>query len=244
MGLLSVLKTAGNAVADFVFPPFCSLCRKSLAEGERIVCEACWGMMGRVSGPRCPRCGAPSLQGRQDCPNCAGKVFRFSGAVVLAPFDEGAQALVHLVKYREKTSLGLRMGRALGEVAREDARLAGVDVILPVPLHPSRLRERGYNQSALIARGAGGAMGKPVEERVLVRRRPTRTQTELSAEARAENVADAFAVRHPGRVAGRRLLIVDDVLTTGATIDACAGALLAAGASGVFAAAVASPFKA
>ena len=240
---LGVLKTLGNALVDFVFPPFCSLCRKALQDGERIVCEGCWGKMDVVTGPRCPRCGAPSRQGAGGCSNCAGKAFRFSGAFVLASFDEGTQALIHLLKYREKTSLGVRMGRALGEAARGDPRVAGVDLVLPVPLYPSRRRERGYNQSALIARGVGEALGRPAAERVLVRRRATRTQTELSAEERVRNVAEAFAVRHPERVEGLRALVVDDVMTTGATLDACARALIEAGAAEVLAAAVASPFK-
>jgi ComF family protein len=236
------LKVLGSALVDFVFPPFCSLCREALGEGERVVCEACWSKVEVLSGPRCPRCGAPRAEG-DGCPNCADRGFRFSGACVLAPFDEGAQALIHLLKYREKASVGVRFGRMLGEAVRADPRMAGVELVLPVPLHRSRARERGYNQSALIARGVGEALGRPVEERALARTRATRTQTELSAEERVRNVSGAFVVRRPGRVAGLRLLLVDDVFTTGATFDACAGALLDAGAFEVFAAAVASPFR-
>lgn len=239
--LLKVLNTLGAALMDFAFPPFCSLCRESLKDGERIVCEGCWSRMGRVAEPRCPRCGAPPAG--EPCPNCSGKAFQFRGAFVLAPFDDGAQALIHLLKYREKTGLGVRLGRALGEAAGKDARMAGLDLLAPVPLHASRRRERGYNQSALIAKGAAEALGRPVDEGVLARRRATRTQTELSAGERVKNVSEAFAVRRPGAVAGLRVGVVDDVLTTGATINACASALLAAGAAEVLALAVASPFK-
>lgn len=236
------LKTLGSALLDFVFPPFCSLCRGALRDGERIVCEACWAKVGLLSGPRCPRCGAPSTD-RDRCPNCSDKTFRFSGTCVLAPFDEGAQALIHLLKYREKASVGVRFGRMLGEAVKADPRMSGVDLVLPVPLHPSRVRERGYNQSALIARGVGEALGRPVEARALARTRATRTQTELSAAERVQNVSGAFVVRRPERVAGLGLLLVDDVFTTGATLDACAGVLLDAGAVEVFAATVASPFR-
>ncbi|MSS73436.1 MAG: ComF family protein [Candidatus Latescibacteria bacterium] len=238
----AVLKTLGSALLDFVFPPFCSLCREGLSDGERIVCEACWAKVALLSGPQCPRCGAPST-GDDRCPNCAGRDYRFSGACVLASFDEGAQALIHLLKYREKTSVGVRFGRMLGEAVKADPRMSGVDRVLPVPLHRSRVRERGYNQSDLIARGVGEALGRPVEARALARTRATRTQTELSGKERAQNVSGAFIVRRPERVAGLRLLLVDDVFTTGATLDACAGVLLDAGAVEVFVAAVASPFR-
>jgi ComF family protein len=237
-----ILKTLGSALLDFVFPPFCSLCREALGDGERIVCEACWRKMDLLSGPRCPRCGAPS-PGQAGCPNCSDRDYRFSGACVLAPFDEGAQALIHLLKYREKASVGLRFGRMLGEAVKAEPRMSGVDRVLPVPLHRSRVRERGYNQSLLIARGVGEALGRPVEAGALARTRATRTQTELSGKERVQNVSGAFAVRRPERVAGLRLLLVDDVFTTGATLDACAGALLDAGAAEVFVAAVASAFR-
>ena len=238
-----ILRTLGSALLDFAFLPFCSLCRKSLNDGERIVCEGCWSKMEVLAGPCCPRCGAPAPGPGGGCLNCSGRAFRFGGARVLAGFDEGAQALIHLLKYREKPSVGVRLGRMLGEAVRGDSRMSGVDLILPVPLHRSRVRERGYNQSALIARGVGEALGRPVEEKALARTRATRTQTELSAEERVQNVSAAFVVRRPERVAGLRLLLVDDVITTGSTLDACAGVLLEAGAAEVFASAVASPFR-
>jgi ComF family protein len=126
---------------------------------------------------------------------------------------------------------------------REDPEFRSMDLIVPVPLHRSRERERGYNQSALVARGLGQILGVPVSPRALRRNRGTRTQTELSAEERARNVEGAFEVRDPGKVAGLRVLLVDDVLTTGATLDAGAAALRKAGARQVYAAAVASPFR-
>ena len=242
-GLIRALVKAGFALADFVYPPFCSICRKGLGEGERIVCEACWSRMKRLPDPRCPRCGVPSAHPASGCPNCAGKVFLFEGACVLSGFDGVAKELIHLLKYREKTSVGIRLGGMLALAVEADQRMQDAEVLVPVPLHRSRARERGYNQAAIIAKGLGLAMEKPVVEQVLIRRKATATQTKLSAEERRRNLEGAFAVRDSHRVEGRRILLVDDVLTTGATLNACAQVLRAAGAIEVLAAAVASPIR-
>ena len=240
--LAPALRTFLGALADFVFPPYCAICSGPLAEGEQIVCERCWSQLEVLRGPYCcPRCGLPLEEDADGCPECSGKTFNFSGAKILAEFGPISQGIIHLLKYAGKRSLGHRLGELLADVVSGDDRSARADLIVPVPLHPSRLRERGYNQSALIARSMGRCMGTPVDERGLRRIRQTRTQTALTSEERRRNVAGAFEVRSPGRITGRRVLLVDDVLTTGATVDACAVALLDEGASEVFVAAVARP---
>ncbi len=123
-----------------------------------------------------------------------------------------------------------RLAEALLESRPARVLLDGSDVLVPVPLHPRRLRERGYNQAALLARELGRRTGRPHGERVLVRRKDTAPQAGLSAAARRRNVAGAFAVRQKGFIAGRVVTLVDDVLTTGATAYACARALREAGA--------------
>ncbi len=233
----------GSSLVDLAFPPVCSGCSVGLEEGERIVCEGCWSGVNLLSGPRCPKCGAALQDPVGECPCCSGRSYRFSRACVLTSYDESTQQLIHLLKYREKTSVGVRLGRMLAEAMATDPEFAEVDLIVPVPLHHSRARERGYNQSALIARGVGQTLNIRVDKRTLVRRKATRTQTELSAEERIDNVATAFGVRRPERVAGLQLLLVDDVFTTGATVDACAAVLLDSGAKVVFVGAIASAFK-
>jgi ComF family protein len=159
----------------------------------------------------------------------------------MARFDGVVQDLIHLMKYQGKRSIARRLGTMLADRLLSDSTVGQIDLLIPVPLHPSRERERGYNQSALIARAVGERLGVPVEERVLQRLKNTQTQTRLSAPERTANVAGAFRVRIPETVAGRRIALVDDVVTTGATADACAEALLTTGASEVLLFALASP---
>ena len=239
---VSAFRILLRALTDFVFPPCCAVCSGSMADDERIVCEGCWSRLELLSRASfCPRCGLPWTGETDDCPGCAGRLFRFSGAGVLARFGPTCQQIIHQLKYAGKRSLAGRLGALLADAVLADDRLASADRIVPVPLHASRLRERGYNQSALIARSLGECMGLPVDERSLRRTRPTRSQTGLSAEARRRNVSGAFRATSPERIEGQRLLLVDDVVTTGATADACAGTLVDAGAREVFVVAVARP---
>jgi ComF family protein len=137
---------------------------------------------------------------------------------------------IHELKYRGRRRVARRLARALLEDAHAQDLVAGSHVLVPVPLHPRRLRERGFNQASLIAREIGRQTGRPCGEGVLVRRRDTAAQTGLSAAARRRNVEGAFVVRRRALVAGQVVTLVDDVLTTGATAGACAWALRIAGA--------------
>lgn len=140
---------------------------------------------------------------------------------------------IHELKYRGRRRVAARLARMLLEDEGVWELLAGSDVLVPVPLHPRRLRERGFNQSTLLAAELGRRTGCPSGEGALVRRRDTSAQAGLSASARRRNVRDAFAVRRRGLVAGRVVTLVDDVLTTGATAHACARALKTGGAAEV-----------
>jgi ComF family protein len=152
----------------------------------------------------------------------------------VATYEGAVRAGIHALKYHGRTAVGVPLGALLAEAggARLPAApLALLDAIVPVPLHPARQAERGFNQAELLARACGRRWGLPVWPRALRRVRPTRPQTELDGAARRANVRGAFAVSWSAPVAGRRLLLVDDVLTTGATLGAAATALRAAGAT-------------
>ena len=147
-----------------------------------------------------------------------------------------------MLKYQGQTAAGQALGRALGRMLERESLAEARPVVVPVPLHGSRLRERGYNQSVLIARAMARVLDLSLEDRALKRVRATETQTNLDSAERGANMEGAFRSRRRDRVRERRVLLVDDVVTTGATANACAAALLEAGASEVDVATVACPY--
>jgi ComF family protein len=140
---------------------------------------------------------------------------------------------VHRLKYGHKTCLGELLGRLLADLVRDDATLCRAEVVVPVPLHETRRRTRGFNQAEVLARGLAGASGRPLFCHTLLKIRRTPPQTGLSRPLRRENLRGAFAVGDPGLLRGRHVLLVDDVLTTGATATECSRELLSAGAKSV-----------
>ena len=154
----------------------------------------------------------------------------------LGTFDDHYQVLIHNFKYKRKTSLGKRLGLRLGENLCSDQRFLDSDLLMPVPLHPARKRERGFNQSEILAEMVSERINVPLAKGILRRIKNTKDQTNLSAEQRRENVAGAFSVSHPERISGKRIILVDDVITTGATLKECAKVLKEAGAKRIVAA--------
>ena len=140
---------------------------------------------------------------------------------------------MHALKFEGKTALARPLGDLLAEAGSAMLAVGAVDCLVPVPLHPSREAERGFNQSVLLANRVGRRWGVPVERRALRRRRPTLSQTDLDAERRRANVRGAFTLSRSAAVEGRHVLLIDDVFTTGATVAECARVLLEAGASAV-----------
>ena len=242
VSVLRALRALGGVLLDFCVPPHCSLCKAPLEEHERVVCEGCWSKVQVITGSHCAACGSPSDEPVPACTHCVNRTLHFDRARILSLFDETIQGLIHQLKYRGKRSIGCRLGGMLGALIASDGGSGDLDRIVPVPLHPSREKERGYNQSALVAYAMEARLGVPVRTDLMARTRRTATQTKLNAAERVQNVAGAFEVRCPESVRGRRILLVDDVLTTGATVNACTEALLSAGARRVCLAALAHPF--
>lgn len=226
-----------------LFPAPCPVCvSRSDDPGHRPFCARCWRALPRFAGPGCRVCGAPhpGLDAGLACARCRRAPPPFAYVRAAAAYREGMRTAIHALKYGRRPAVARPLGGLLAELAGEllDPGHGSLPdpppgALVPIPLHPARLAERGFNQAELLARPCAERWQLPLLHGVLVRTRATRPQTDLGEAERRTNVAGAFAVAGPGEVAGRHLLLVDDVLTTGATVAAAAGALRRAGAARV-----------
>jgi ComF family protein len=218
---------------DFAFPPVCIACDARCGDSNRKVCASCLSSISCVGQ-------ADQLYWRARARLASGGVV--AGLIVPWYFDKDGplQRLIHLLKYGGMSSIGEELGVRLAETSLCDA-MSGAEAIVPVPLHRAKFRERGYNQSAFIARGIASVTGQTILERVLLRTRFTPSQTALGVPQRRVNMPGAFTVppRRRSDVGGKCILLVDDVITTGATLHACATALQSAGAVRIIACALA-----
>ena len=226
MSVLPRLRALGGIALDFVFPKSCLGCGR---EGDFICCT-CLRSLPRVVPPVCPKCGRTQVNG-VICPACVRWNTDLDGIRSPFRFEGVIRQAIHELKYRNLRSLAGRLAIFLAEYLTADP--VEYDVIVPVPLHPRRLRERGYNQSALLARELARLTGGNVMEDSVIRRQPTRPQARtLSVQERRLNVAGAFECHGRG-LADLRVLLIDDVATSAATLDACATALKQGGAVSV-----------
>jgi ComF family protein len=232
---LAAFATAGRALADIVYPPACLACGGAIGT-PRGLCARCWAGLRFIERPFCERLGTPFALDHGlslVSPAALADPPVYARARAVALYDDTARALVHRLKYGDR----LDTARALGEmVARAGAELAReCDVIVPVPLHRTRLWWRRYNQAMELARPVAAASGKPLDPFLLARVKRTATQVGLSRDQRGRNLQGAFRVPPEARprLEGRRVLLVDDVITTGSTANAAARVLLRAKASAV-----------
>lgn len=226
-----------SAVIDLLFPPHCVACRRLGAW----LCADCIDGIETIHPPTCHRCGLPLNDsqppgtGTPVCRNCQETPPQLDGLLVYAYHSEPLREAIHQFKYQDLQSLAGPLGRLMGEgwTTLSPGNLE-IDAIVPVPLHPTRLRHRGYNQAALLARELGAHLQRPVVEETLVRVKATAPQVELGAEERRANVHNAFRCKDSS-LAGKRVLLVDDVCTTGSTLDSACLALRGAGTLSVWA---------
>lgn len=223
-------------ILNSVLPPRCILCGKILNEEEGL-CPECFNGINFISRPYCARCGRPFAEAPSDgkllCPSCLksdGMPFRMCRSAF--HYDDASKNLILGLKFMDKTENAGVLARFLFQAGR-DIWAAGADLLLPVPLHYTRLIKRRYNQSALLAGELEKLVLVPVDYNSVVRHKKTRPQVEFSGHERVKNVKGAFLVRHPEQIRGKKIVLIDDVMTTGSTLKECALVLQKAGASSV-----------
>jgi ComF family protein len=239
--MTAVLPWVRRAV-DLVYPRNCRACATPLAEDEPgVICPACLAGAKRIAAPCCRRCALPfagKLDELIECGYCKDLQFHFSRAVAACRAEGIVRDCIHRFKYNREMYYEGHLAGWLVAGAREWLSPDAVDVVVPVPLHPLKERAREFNQAERLARHLGRALAKPVIANCVRRVKVTATQTRLDAHARRDNLRQAFAAGR-GRITGLRVLLVDDVFTTGATLDSCASLLHNEGAIDVIAITVA-----
>ena len=239
-----MLRSLLGPALDLVWPRACWIC-EAVITADRWSNGFCEGCLSRITSdphPACPRCGnsmGPHALYEDGCSRCREQRFRFERTVRLGPYDDLLRIAVLRIKDDSGESLAETLGEALGQARQSELTEFQPDIIVPVPLHWRRRWERGYDQSWAVARGISLALNLQVMPGVLIRARSTKDQRSLSATARWENLRGAFRVRSNRGLLGRRVMLVDDVMTTGATADAAAAALREAGVAQVMVAVLA-----
>jgi ComF family protein len=235
-GLRGAIAALGLAALDLVYPPTCLACRAATADAEAL-CARCWRQMRFIERPFCERLGTPFEQDHGPgliSPQAAADPPAFGRARAVARFEDGpSRSLVHRLKYSDRGELARPLGRWMARAGLDV--LADADLLAPIPLHPFRLWRRRFNQAAALAEAVGRQAGLQCDPFLLARVKATRAQVGLSRPQRAQNVQGAFRVppEAEARVRGARIVLVDDVLTSGATVNSAARALLRAGAGTV-----------
>ena len=223
----------------FLLPVECAACHTLLADDPiPHFCSACWNTITVASPSRCSRCDRPfvsplatTYSPQHLCQSCHQRPPSYTKAWTLYPYRPPLQDAICLFKYGGKVSLAEPLARLMIDRLPQ---LDGIDLIIPVPLHAERLREREFNQSLLLADRIGRHLSLPVSCTALIRTAPAPPQTTLSRRKRLNNLRGAFSVPQPESIAGKRILLIDDVFTTGATVNGCAKLLRRAGSGPVF----------
>ncbi len=209
---------------DFIYPPYCVLCESYLESDENIVCLKCWSQQQKLD--------IPFLTCDQLKSKPGGKWW-LDGSLALFKYSSATQQLVHYLKYKRFSKLAKPYGLDMANVLADESWLESVDVMIPVPLHPKRLRERGFNQSYLLAKAAADQLKIKVWEDALIRTRYTQPQAKMQRKERLRNVSGAFKLNPGANIENKNVVLVDDVFTTGSTMNECACILRMAGAKKV-----------
>ena len=237
--LSALLRTGSEGILNTVFPAECRLCNEPLTGFSRLpVCDTCRSQIETFSAKVCDRCGeAVAADSIELCTACRNAPPPFVTAKAIGPYDGKLRGLIHLLKYDRVLPAAAALAHRLHVIAAQHAHEFGErPLIVPIPLHRNKLRDRGFNQAEEIAAALHRDTGFEMKRHILHRRKDTASQTGMTAHQRRENVRAAFVVRPRDKrdVAGRNIILVDDVMTTGATAAECARVLMRNGAAKVF----------
>lgn len=237
MNLFASLKTVSDLALGFIYPNVCQICGAERATSpEGFVCARCRQQARFIEPPFCRRCGLPfdgELTTAFECANCRDMELHFSFARSAVSASGMVLEIIHRYKYQRALWFEPFLADLLLRRASAELRDQRWNWIVPVPLHPAKKRQREFNQAERLAKHLSAATQIPIDTALLKRVVPTRTQTKLTRQERAVNMRNAFAMRNGQKLNGQRILLFDDVFTTGATTDACAKVLRAAGAEEV-----------
>jgi len=208
-----LFKKLYNDLLDFVYPPYCILCEAELEAENKLVCRDCWERLGSSS---------------------TRETFISKQRILaLYSYSNDVRTIIHNLKYRSKTHLAVNLGRSIGKIIKGDKRIRKWDLLIPIPLHKVKQRSRGFNQSELIVDAIAEVSSIEKDSTILIRHRYTRNQAALPMRERAKNVKGAFTVLNKFKIEGKKIILVDDVVTTGSTMLECIKVLKEGGAKEV-----------
>ncbi|MCL5105578.1 MAG: ComF family protein [Armatimonadetes bacterium] len=228
--LLKLARDIYTGLLDLIYPPFCLVCEKP---GEEALCAECIEKIDLVGRACCHKCGAPTEE--YECRDCRERVFAFEYARSAAIFEGVLRDAIHRLKYDSRLALADPLAELMVRCFPDTTLPGKVDLIIPIPIHPSRMPERGFNQAKELAARFCKRVRLPIATDVLLKTKKTAHQVDLARDERGINLEGAFVARNADKISGKRILLIDDVFTTGSTLHEAATVLMQVGAKAVYA---------
>lgn len=226
------IKKAGAMILNILYPRCCPICHQILSDQKLLICPKCLVELKPYTGPRCMKCGNPVRDEEEYCPECSLRLRSFAEGRGIYLYDDRMKASLVKYKYYGRREYGDFYAAAMCRYAEKEIRRWNPDLIIPIPLHPAKQRLRGFNQAEYLADRLSAFFGIAAASRILRKTKKTKSQKKLDAGERRRNLKNAFEVTE--NLEGLRILLIDDVYTTGSTMDAAAACLIESGAERVF----------